>query len=415
VSGMTPLASSFPLKPLRFMAPLRGEKVDAVPLEGEFLGLEQFESWSGKLSGVELQQPPEGGANIFNKGDVLFGKLRPYLAKGWVAENSGYCTTEGLVLTPSGADPRFVRYCLLTHEVISAVDGSTYGSKMPRADWGFIGGIHLPCPSQDKQERIANFLDDKTARIDALIAEKEQLVALLSESRESVTELAVMPTDGARLKPLKRVTLRIITGPFGSALHSSEYVEGGVPVINPSHIVGNAVCPDQNVSVTQEMANSLSSYWLSPGELIVGRRGEMGRCAVVPVEGKGWLCGTGSLLAAPDTSQVLPDYLQLVVSSRAARDWLSLESVGSTMENLNGEILGRLPGFFPPISDQVERLTRARAALGTHDDLMAHVLEHIARLREYRSSLISAAVTGRLDQGTTTALLSQVSLEALNV
>ena len=122
---MTPMASSYPLKPLRFLAPLRGEKVDAVPTDGEYLGLEQFESWTGRLSGVELQQPPEGGANTFDKGDVLFGKLRPYLAKGWVAERSGYCTTESLVLTPASSDARFVRYCLLTHEVISAIDGST--------------------------------------------------------------------------------------------------------------------------------------------------------------------------------------------------------------------------------------------------------------------------------------------------
>ncbi len=263
-----------------------------------------------------------------------------------------------------------------------------------------LAAFKVWAPPAGMQVRIANFLDEQTARIDALIAEKEQLFTLLTESKESAIERAVLPPEGQPLKALKRVTTRVITGPFGSALHSAEYISGGIPVINPAHIIGATLRPDSNVSVTEERAESLSSYRLTPGELVVGRRGEMGRCALVPPEGDGWICGTGSLLATPKLSEAVPAYLQLVVSSRAARDWLSLESVGSTMENLNSEILGRLPGFFPSIAEQTSRVETAMLAIAQHDTLMTHVEEHISRLREYRSSLISAAVTGQLDIST---------------
>lgn len=255
-------------------------------------------------------------------------------------------------------------------------------------------------PERETQLHIANFLDDKTARIDALISEKERLSEVLQESLEECIERAVLaPSLSARTSRLKHVVRSISTGPFGSALHASEYVEGGISVINPAHIIQGEVIPDPAVSVDAATANRLSSYSLSVGDLVVGRRGEMGRCAVIRADGAGWLCGTGSLVVRPDTCLVLADYLQLVISSRASRDWLSLESVGSTMENLNEQILLRLPGYFPSLVEQEQRLRELRQSKAHHDALMAHVKEHLARLREYRSSLISAAVTGQLDVG----------------
>lgn len=253
-------------------------------------------------------------------------------------------------------------------------------------------------PTRSEQQRIANFLDEQTARIDALIAGKERLYDLLIESLDAAIERAVLAeVEIEGQTAFKRVVKRIITGPFGSALHSSDYIDEGVPVINPTHISAGLIIPDPTISITEAMAESLSTYRLAEGELVVGRRGEMGRCAVVPPEGAGWLCGTGSLLVTVDEEKIMPAYAQLVISSRASREWLSLASVGSTMDNLNTEILGRLPGYFPSIDKQRQRLTLAHQSRLTHKRLMEHTSEHISRLREYRSSLISAAVTGQID------------------
>jgi len=191
MSTLTPFNSALPTKPLKYLAALRGEKVEGVPADGLYIGLEQIESGTGRLSDVELQQQPEGSANVFEPSDVLFGKLRPYLAKGWTADRTGYCTTEALVLQPLSAVPRFIRYCVLASEFIEAVNGSTYGSKMPRADWSFVGSVQIPCPNMADQERIANFLDEQTTRIDALRHHVHTHISRLREYRSSLISAAV--------------------------------------------------------------------------------------------------------------------------------------------------------------------------------------------------------------------------------
>ncbi len=255
----------------------------------------------------------------------------------------------------------------------------------------------IPCPPIREQLAIASYLDAETARIDGLIDEKQRLLTLLAEAELSAIERATLPTKGMRRVPLKRFVDSLSTGPFGSALHSSDYISDGVAVINPTHIVDGVVVPDPDVSVTSDLAASLSAYRLRPGDIVVGRRGEMGRCAVVPDGCFDWLCGTGCLMLTPSKMKVLPEYLQLVVSSRASRDWLSLESVGSTMENLNAEILGRLPCFVPDLAEQLNRLSACRAELDSLASLKLHVKEEVRLLEEMRSATITDAVLGRIN------------------
>ena len=78
----------------------------------------------------------------------MFGKLRPYLAKAHRAQQDGACSAELLVLRPRAIDAGFLLYCLLSAPWVSLIDSSTFGSKMPRANWEFIGHQILPVPSQ---------------------------------------------------------------------------------------------------------------------------------------------------------------------------------------------------------------------------------------------------------------------------
>jgi len=141
------------------------------------------------------------------------------------------------------------------------------------------------------------------------------------------------------------------TGPFGSTLHKSDYRTSGIPVVNPMHIVGGKIVPSAAVTVAPETAERLSEFRLQRGDIILGRRGEMGRCAVVREAEHGWLCGTGSLIVRPGTA-LNPHYLQRFFSSPDVVSRLEDASVGSTMVNLNQRILLELevpipPGAFP--------------------------------------------------------------------
>lgn len=102
------------------------------------------------------------------------------------------------------------------------------------------------------------------------------------------------------------------TGPFGSALHKSDYVVDGVPIINPMHIIDGRLSPSTSMTVTEPAAKRLSEFRLRTGEIVIGRRGDMGRCAVVAQEHAGWLCGTGSMIVRP-SPRMDPGFLQLVL------------------------------------------------------------------------------------------------------
>lgn len=148
------------------------------------------------------------------------------------------------------------------------------------------------------------------------------------------------------------------TGPFGSMLHKSDYVPKGIPLVNPANIVNGKIIPSEKMMVSADTAQRLESYRLHTGMIVIGRRGEMGRCAVVGENQNGWLCGTGSFFLTP-SSLLFVDYIQILFATHYAKAYLGGESVGTTMSNLNHKILSKMPVPLPPLAEQkriVEKL-----------------------------------------------------------
>ncbi len=186
------------------------------------------------------------------------------------------------------------------------------------------------------------------------------------------------------------------TGPFGSSLHQSDYVTNGVPLVNPMHIVSGRIKPTAYVTVTSETVERLKEFCLLEGDLVLARRGEMGRCAVVQSNEAGWLCGTGSLIVRPEKRLLNAHFLQSYLSISTSVKYLQAASVGSTMANLNQQHLLSMNLLLPPLSEQ----TRIVAKLDElFSDLDAGVVELKAaqkKLGQYRQSLLKAAVSGDL-------------------
>ena len=128
-------------------------------------------------------------------------------------------------------------------------------------------------------------------------------------------------------------------GPFGSLLHREDYIEGGHALINPSHIVDGKIIIDSKLTISDAKYEELASYIMHIGDVVLGRRGEMGRCAVVDEEG--YLCGTGSMILRSG-KMMKPYFLQNIISSPSFRRIIEDKAVGVTMKNLNVPIVSEL-------------------------------------------------------------------------
>jgi type I restriction enzyme S subunit len=179
-------------KPLKYVVRLISELSKKLT-EGEiYLALENIESWTGKIDLSIGQGEFESTVKRFKSSDVLFSKLRPYLAKVVIPDFNGACVSEILVLRPSKlTDKEFLFYKLISRRFIDYVDTSTYGSKMPRASWDFIGKIEIEYPLDiDIQKKIIQEIKDKELQIEHLRNKYKKEISSIKEYREAfITDL----------------------------------------------------------------------------------------------------------------------------------------------------------------------------------------------------------------------------------
>ena len=186
-----------------------------------------------------------------------------------------------------------------------------------------------------------------------------------------------------------------ITGPFGSALHKSDYVVDGIPLINPMNIIDGKVIPIDKMQVLPETVERLYSFKVAPNDIVIARRGDMGRCAVVNSEQKGWLCGTGSfVLRLP--AVLCSEYFAVCLRSPYSIDLMSESSVGNTMLNLNQTILKSILIPVPPCTEQ----NRIINAIFDTDTLLSKITDQskslIMCVAKTKSKILDLAIRGKL-------------------
>ena len=149
---------------------IRGDRVSSGQASGDTLcvELEDIEQATGRLLRRELASSVSAKYS-FETGDVLFGRLRPYLRKWWYADRSGVCSTEiwPLMSDPLKADSRFI-YWLIQADTLYEAAQVSYGTHMPRADWKVVSEVPVPHPPISEQQAIAAVLSDMDAEIAAL-------------------------------------------------------------------------------------------------------------------------------------------------------------------------------------------------------------------------------------------------------
>lgn len=179
--GMIP--EHWEMKRIKDVVILRNEK--AVDVSMPYIALENIVSWNANY--VETDAETEGTNNIFKSGDILFGKLRPYLAKGYIPTYDGICSTEFFVMKPGNmVSNRFLLYYILSQRVIDFIKNKVAGVKMPRTNWNEFGSLSVNTPPFAEQQSIAAYLDEKCAKIDAAIANIDKQTDALKRLKRSL-------------------------------------------------------------------------------------------------------------------------------------------------------------------------------------------------------------------------------------
>ena len=353
---------------------------------------------------VSERESIEMKGKVFPKGSTLFAKIgeavklnrRVLLERAGLADNNVMS-----VKADEDLMDQWTHYLLKTVDLTELCRSTT----IPSVRKGDIEDLAVNLPPLAEQKVIADKLDELLAQVEATKARLDAIPATLKAFRQSILAAAVSGKlteawrggDGFNLEftRLGDAGVQVKTGPFGSALHKSDYITKGIPVINPKHIKDGEILPSDLVTISREKFEELMPWELKEGDVILGRRGEMGRAAVFSDICSQMLCGTGSMILRT-SKNASPKYLGIILRSPTAVEYFNSASVGSTMVNLNQKIIKSLEIYFPPIEEQTEIVRRVEELFAYADKVEAQVNAARERVDNLTQATLAKAFRGEL-------------------
>lgn len=254
--------------------------------------------------------------------------------------------------------------------------------------------LKVQIPPLVEQERIVAKIEELFSDLDNAVETLNATKAQLAVYRQSVLKEAFDIDRFPKVK-MENIVDDIKIGPFGTMLHKEDYIVGGVPVINPQHIKYQRINPSKKVTISEQKAHELSSYRLQKNDIIMGRRGEMGRTAPISSIEDGWICGTGSIIF-----RLKPEFDALfyskILSSPNIIAYLEKSATGTTMKNLNEKIVKHI--LVPMITreEQLELISFLEDRLSICENIEKTVDSVLQQASAMRQSILKQAFEGRL-------------------
>ncbi|MBS1741295.1 MAG: hypothetical protein BGO32_02325 [Bacteroidetes bacterium 37-13] len=309
---------------------------------------------------------------------------------------ASYSTDTWSLRTNVSTSIKYLFYFLLLNEKLIG-DKYFKGATIKHLQKKDFKDIEIPIPTLPEQKHIVSILEEAFDAIAKAKTNAEQNLKNAKELIESYLQGVFEKKGyGWEEKKLGDVVSKIMTGPFGSMLHQSDYVEEGIPVVNPQNIVDGKIIPLSKTMINQDTFSRLAKYALILGDIVIARRGEMGRCAVVRKENINWLCGTGSFVIRVNPKKADSNFLNIILSSNSVKQQLEKSSIGATMSNLNQTILSELPIRIPSVEEQ-QTIVRQLDALRTETQKLEAVYQKkLDDLEELKKSILQKAFAGEL-------------------
>ena len=381
---------------LKFSCNLIQEKTTDSSLP--YIALENIESYSGKLLSTNTSIP-EGSCNLYSTNDVLFSKLRPYLTKCVVAPSEGKCSSELLVLRDFEGENKYLQYLMLSPKYIEYINSSTYGAKMPRANWLFIGNTSIPLPPLSEQHAIVSYLDKKTAQIDRFISEAEREIEKLNELKQA--QIAHLVTHGtnpdAPMKDSGIVWIGQIPEHWEVNKIRSHFKERRTKVSDKDYpalsVAREGIVPQLDTAVKTD--NGDNRKLVLKNDFVVNSRSDRkGSCGVSDYDGSVSLI---SIVLEPH--DINPQYVHYLFRSNNYVEEFYRNGRG-IVADLWTTRYSEMRNIFipiPPVSEQKDIVSAINSLNNKIDTLVSELTTQINHLKELKQRVISDAVTGKID------------------
>lgn len=362
-----------------------------------YIALENIESFTGKILPLN-EIEPDSICNKFKKDDVLFCKLRPYLTKCVSPSFDGKCTSELLVLRNFNGVANYLKYTLLSPRLVMDINASTYGAKMPRANWNYIGLCRVPLPPLPEQEAIVTYLDTKVAKIDEYISIAEKKIAALEELKQTIIAEAV--TRGIHKDvPMKDSGVKwigMIPEHWKVNKIRSHFKERRVKVSDKDFqalsVAKIGIVPQLEDACKTD--NGDNRKQVLKGDFVVNSRSDRkGSCGISPLDGSVSLI---NIVLRP--FNILQEYVHYLFRSHNYIEEFYRNGRGivadlwttrySEMRNIQIPV--------PPLYEQQEIVTYLDSKVTNINQLCQAERSQIEKLKEYKQRLISDVVTGKV-------------------
>lgn len=356
-----------------------------------YLGLEHIES-GGRILGYQMVDAGALQSNkfLFDPGTLLYGKLRPYLAKICIPDREGCCSTDILPIRPGKElDIRYLKRLLLSRPYVDKANSLSAGANLPRISPSSLLDIEIPLPPLEEQRRIAAILD-KCHESELLATKATSLYSSLFKASFHCFLRQVEDREGISQVPLSSVCTRITKGTTPSSLGLLD-ADGDIPFVRAQDIDKNVLIAESvALQIPMETHHALSRSMLQPGDILVSIAETIGRvCEARSLPLHGANCNQAVAIARPIPDVIRPLFLKCLLSDRPAQKQMRGAGVKGTITNLSLGQLGEIKIPVPSIEAQ---------------DRICNQLERLADIGErFQNSFVTAK---RLPDSLTSFLMS---------
>ena len=407
------------LKPLKYVVDIDSEKLkdsEDPDLEIEYIDISSVDSGGNILKREKLifENAPSRARRVVQVGDTILATVRTYLRAitqiDYDSDLPQICSTGFAVLRPVNIHDRYLFYWVRSDYFIDEIVSRSVGVSYPAISSSEVGNLHIPITPIEEQKAIATFLDQQTTRIDQLIEKKKRLLELLDEQRQAIITYAVtkginpdvslkdsgidwlgeVPVhwDVTKVKRVGSIKYGLCEPP--------EKMDGGLPFIRATDIFRGIINSEKIQYINPDAVPWTRNPELKAKDILVVRSGAYtGDSAIVPPEFEGAIAGYDMVFTC---NQVIPEFIaNAFLSKYILEAQFHVARSRAAQPHLNAEELGNCTLLLPPIPEQKKIINFLSHKKEQIDQLKSKIQTAIDRLEEYRSSLITQAVTGKID------------------